>query len=92
MSEYQRDAFIQDKNVLFERLLREEDKEDIPEETQVNLVKTADQHCQQYETYVWLKMGKVLWIRHRTMFNEHICYLENKIIKPYDMAIRDFYD
>jgi hypothetical protein len=26
------------------------------------------------------------------LFGEHICYLENKIINPYDMAIRDFYD
>jgi hypothetical protein len=37
-------------------------------------------------------MGKLMWVRHRTVFDEHIRYLENKIIKPYDMAIRDFYD
>lgn len=37
-------------------------------------------------------MGKLMWVRHRTVFDEHVRYLENKIIKPYDMAIRDFYD
>jgi hypothetical protein len=31
-------------------------------------------------------------MRHRTLQDEHIGYLKNKIIKPYDMAIRDFYD
>jgi hypothetical protein len=37
-------------------------------------------------------MGKLMWVGHRTVQDKHICYLENKIIKPYDMAIRDFYD
>jgi hypothetical protein len=36
---------MQDKNVFFEWLLCE-DKENIPEETQVNLGKTANEHCQ----------------------------------------------
>jgi hypothetical protein len=91
ISEYQKDAFIQDKNLFFEWLLCE-NKEIIPEKTQVNSSKTVGEHCQQYEWYVWFKMGKLMWVRHRTMFDKNICYLKNKIIKPYDMAVRDFND
>jgi hypothetical protein len=89
ISKHQKDAFVQDNKVFFEWLVKG-DKEDIPKQTQMTLSKTADEHCQQYEAYVWFEMGKLLWIRHKTVFDEHIGYLENKIIKPYDMAIRDF--
>jgi hypothetical protein len=59
----------------------------------VNIGKTASENCQQYESYDWFEMlGKLMWVRHQTVFDEHIHYLENKIIKPYDMAIRDFYN
>jgi hypothetical protein len=63
-----------------------------PKETLEKLGTTANEYCQQYESYVWFEMGKLMWMRHRTVHDEHVRYLENKIIKPYDMAIRDFYD
>jgi hypothetical protein len=34
----------------------------------------------------------LMWTRHQTVQEEHIQYIEIKIIKPYDMAIRDFFD
>jgi hypothetical protein len=87
-------AFVRDKKVFFEWFLKgnKGKKGEIPEETLENLGSTAHQHCSSYETYVWFEMGKLLWTRHRTVQEEHIRYLENKIIKPFDMAIRDFYD
>jgi hypothetical protein len=87
-------AFVRDKKVFFEWLLKgnKGKKGEIPEETLENLGSTAQQHCSSYKTYVWFEMGKLLWTRHRTVQEEHIRYLENKVIKPFDMAIRDFYD
>ena len=64
----------------------------IPAETLRVLGETAEEHCQSYEAYVRFEIGKLMWTRHRTVQEEHIRYLENKVIKPYDMAIRDFYD
>jgi hypothetical protein len=37
-------------------------------------------------------MGKLLRTRHQTVQEEHIHYLENKIIKQFNMVIRDFYN
>jgi hypothetical protein len=87
-------AFVRDKNVFFEWLLNEDKTggEDLPEDVEDSIGVTAKDHSQSYEAYVWFEMGKLLWTRHRTVQEEHIRYLENKIIKPYDMAIRDFYD
>jgi hypothetical protein len=45
VSEYQRDAFVQDKIIFFEWILCK-DKENILEETQVNLGRTANENCQ----------------------------------------------
>jgi hypothetical protein len=91
VSNQQHKAFIRDKSVFFEWLLNG-DKTNTPEDTKGKLGETNDEHCQQYESYVWFEMGKLMWVRHRTVQDEHIRYLENKIIKPYDMAMRDFYD
>jgi hypothetical protein len=92
VSSQQREAFVRDKKVFFEWLLNGE-KNDVPEDTQSKLGETNDEYCQQqYESFVWFEMGKLMWVRHRTVQDEHIRYLENKIIKPYDMAIRDYYD
>jgi hypothetical protein len=91
VTEQQRDVFVQDKGVFFEWLLNG-DKDDAPKETLENLGTTANEYCQQYKSYVWFKMGKLMWARHQTVHDEHIRYFKNKIIKPYDMAIRDFYN
>jgi hypothetical protein len=32
-----------------------------------------------------------MWVRHQTVYDKHVHCLKNKIIKPYNMAIRDFY-
>jgi hypothetical protein len=87
-------AFVSNKKVFFEWLIKgsKGKKGEIPEETLENLGTTANQHCMSYETNVWFEMGKLLWTRHRTVQEEHIRYLENKVIEPFDMAIRDFYD
>eukprot|EP00557_Chaetoceros_sp_GSL56_P012168 CAMPEP_0176484630 /NCGR_PEP_ID=MMETSP0200_2-20121128/4560_1 /TAXON_ID=947934 /ORGANISM="Chaetoceros sp., Strain GSL56" /LENGTH=472 /DNA_ID=CAMNT_0017881123 /DNA_START=218 /DNA_END=1637 /DNA_ORIENTATION=- len=87
-------AFERDKKVFFEWLLNGDKgkRDEIPEDTLVQIGDTVREQCQSYETYVWFEMGKLMWTRHRTVLDEHIRYLENKIIKPYDMAIRDFYD
>jgi hypothetical protein len=68
------------------------DKDDIPEDTLDKLGTITDEYCQQYESYVRFEMGKLEWVRHQTVHDEHVRYLENKIIKPYNMAMRDFYD
>jgi hypothetical protein len=52
----------------------------------------AKDNCVAYKTNVWFEMGKLLWTRHQLVQEEHIGYLEYKFIKPFDMAIRDFYD
>jgi hypothetical protein len=91
VDEQQRDAFVQDKGVFFEWLLNG-NRDNAPKKTLKKLGTTADEYCQQYESYVWFKMGKLMWVRHQTVHDEHIRYLKNKIIKPYDMVIRDFYD
>jgi hypothetical protein len=87
----QHDTFVRDKGVFFEWLLNG-DKDDTPEETINKLGTTVDEYCQQSESYVWFEMGKLMWVRYRTVHDEHVRYLKNKIIKPYDMAMRDFYD
>jgi hypothetical protein len=89
VSNQQREALVRDKTVFFEWLLNG-DKNDIPEDTKNKLGETNDEYCQQYESFVWFEMGKLMWVRHGTVQDEHVRYIENKIIKPYDMAMRDF--
>jgi hypothetical protein len=91
VSDQQRYAFVRHKGVFFEWLLNG-DKTDAPEDTLEKLGAMPDECCQQYESYVWFEIGKLMWVRHRAVHDEHIRYLKNKIINPYDMAIRDFYD
>jgi hypothetical protein len=86
VSEYQQYALIvRDKKIFFEWLHRD-DNGSVPEETQANLSKTSKEHCQQYKSYVWFEMGNLMRVRHQTMYDKHIRYLKNKIIRPYDMA------
>ena len=87
-----RKALVRDKKIFFGWLVKGNKGNDVPEETLNNYGRFAKNHCECYEAYVWFETGKMMWNRHRTVFEEHIRYIENKIIKPFDMVIRDFYD
>mmetsp|Transcript_17197 Transcript_17197/g.32552 ORF Transcript_17197/g.32552 Transcript_17197/m.32552 type:complete len:470 (+) Transcript_17197:1371-2780(+) len=85
-------AFVRDKKVFFNWLVKGNKGKEVPESTLLNYGSTAKAQCSCYEAYVWFEYGRMMWNRHRTVFEEHIRYIENKIIKPFDMLIRDFYD
>jgi hypothetical protein len=79
VSAQQCDAFVRDKGVFFEWHLNG-DKDDTPKDTLDKLGEMADEYCQQqYESYLWFEMGKLMWVRHRTVHDEHVHYLKNKI-------------
>jgi hypothetical protein len=64
ISEHQRDAIVHDKGVFFEWLVLNGDEDDTPEDTLDMFRETDNEYCQQYESYVWFKMGKLMWVRH----------------------------
>jgi hypothetical protein len=78
-------AFARDKEIFFKWLQvvrgNKGKKSEIPVKTLENLGKSVKEHYSIYETYLWFEMGKLMWTtRHQTMQEEHIHYLENKII------------
>jgi hypothetical protein len=81
VSNQQLEAFVRDKGVFFEWLLNG-DKTDTPEDILGKFGETNDEYCQQYESYVWFEMGKLMWVRHQTVQDEHVRYLKTKSSSP----------
>ena len=55
--------------------------------------------CINFEKDTWFKLGKSMWKKHQSFFQDHIKYIHNNIVKPfrvvilqYDERVREMHD
>ena len=39
------------------------------------------------EKYIWFDLGKIVWKKHCSVFQDHIKYIHKDIVKPFQVAI-----
>ena len=44
-------------------------------------------NCVDFEKGIWFELGKCMWRKHRNVFQEHLKYIHNYILKPYRVGI-----
>ena len=47
----------------------------------------SNDKCVKFEKDVWLDLGKCMWRRHRSVYQDHMKYVRNYIVKPFKVKI-----
>ena len=43
--------------------------------------------CVEFEKELWSELGKLIWRKHRSVFQDHLKYIHNDIVKPFRVGI-----
>ena len=47
-------------------------------------------HCKDFDKELWFELGKYMWRKHRSKFQDHIKYTNNEIVNPYRVSILQY--
>ena len=48
------------------------------------------ERCIDFDIYIWFKLGKSVWKKHRSVFQDHVKYIHNDIVKPFRVVILQY--
>ena len=51
---------------------------------------TGVERCTEFEEYMWFDMGKSMWRKHCSIFQYHVKYIHNDILKPFRVGISQY--
>ena len=43
--------------------------------------------CVDFGRYLWFELGKSVWIKHQSVYQDHMKYVRNDIVKPFKVKI-----
>ena len=43
--------------------------------------------CVDFEREIWFELGKCMWRKHRSVYQDHLKYIPNDIVKPFHVKI-----
>ena len=43
--------------------------------------------CADFEKNIWFELGKCMWRKHRSLYQDHLKYVCNNILKPFRVGI-----
>ena len=46
--------------------------------------------CIYFDRYIWLKLGNIMWKKHRSIFQYHVKYIHNDIVKNFRSGILQY--
>ena len=44
-------------------------------------------NCIDFEKYIWFNLEKIIWNKHRSVFQDCVKYIHNDILKPFRVRI-----
>ena len=47
----------------------------------------AIDECVEFESELWFELGKCMWRKHRSVYQDHMKYVHNDIVKPLKFKI-----
>ena len=46
--------------------------------------------CLNFQKEFWLDLGKIMWKKHRSVFQDHVKYIHSDIVKPFRVVILQY--
>ena len=48
---------------------------------------SGPERCAYFDKELWFKLGKSVWSKHRSNFQDHVKYIHNYIVDPFRFGI-----
>ena len=50
----------------------------------------GEDRCIDFEKNIWFELGKSIWKKHWSIFQDHVKYIHNDIVKPFRVGILQY--
>ena len=51
---------------------------------------TGEEHCTEFEKWLWFELVNSMWMKHRYVFQDHVKYIHNYIVKKFRIGILQY--